>query len=81
MYHTYILKSEKTKKYYIGYTSNLSQRIRNHNSSKNASTKPGIPWRMVYSESFQEKKLAWLREKQIKCYKGGEAFKKLISCF
>jgi len=78
MYYVYILKSESNGKYYIGYTSNLNQRISNHNSGKNVSTKPGIPWKIMYSEKFEDKKLAWLRERQIKSYKGGEAFKKLV---
>ena len=29
-------------------------------------------------EIFEDKKLAWIRERQIKSYKGGEAFKRLI---
>jgi len=33
----------------------------------------------VYQEEFIAKEDAWLREKQIKKYKGGNAFKKLIS--
>lgn len=37
-----------------------------------------MPWEIVYKESFQTKKEAWLRERQIKSYKGGVAFKKLI---
>ena len=76
MYYVYILQSKK--RYYIGYTSNLEERLRNHNSGKNVSTKYGIPWVVVYSKKFEDKKLAWLRERQIKKYKGGEAFKKLI---
>jgi len=79
MYYIYIIKSESNGKYYVGYTSNLSQRIKSHNSGKNTSTKSGIPWKIVYSENFKEKKLAWLRERQIKNYKGGETFKKLIA--
>ncbi len=78
MFYIYILKSETTGKYYIGYTSNLIQRISSHNHGKNTSTRYGIPWKIVYSEELKDKKLAWLREKQIKSYKGGEAFKKLI---
>jgi putative endonuclease len=79
MYIVYILKSIKNGKYYVGYTSNLGRRVNYHNSGKNISTKPGMPWIVVYSEKFKDKKVAWLREKQIKNYKGGEAFKKLVS--
>ena len=79
MFSVYILKSEISGRYYVGYTSNLNQRLRNHNSGKNSSTKYGIPWKIVYSEELKDKKSAWLREKQIKDYKGGEAFKKLVN--
>ena len=52
--------------------------MRSHNNSENISTKSGIPWKIVYSEKYKDKKSAWLRERQIKSYKGGKAFKKLI---
>ena len=39
MFITYILKSEKTDRYYIGYTSDVEKRLTNHNSGKNKSTK------------------------------------------
>jgi putative endonuclease len=78
MYTVYILESEKNGRYYIGYTSDLEKREKDHNSGKNVSTKYGIPWIVVYSEKFEDKKSAWLRERQIKSFKHGEAFKKLI---
>lgn len=78
MYIVYIIKSQKNGRYYIGYTSNFNQRLRAHNAGKNVSTKNGCPWVEVYVEKFKDKKLAWLRERQIKKYKGGEAFKKLV---
>ncbi|PIR73850.1 MAG: endonuclease [Candidatus Moranbacteria bacterium CG10_big_fil_rev_8_21_14_0_10_35_21] len=78
MYFVYIIKSEKSGKYYIGVTSNLIQRLRHHNSGANKSTKNRGPWLLVFQENFNDKKSAWLREKQIKSYNGGEAFKKLI---
>jgi putative endonuclease len=77
-YFVYILKSSTNSRYYIGYPSNISQRVSQYNSGKNKSTKHGIPWKLVYSETFGDKKSAWLRERQLKSYKGGEAFKKLV---
>ena len=79
MFYVYILQSEKNGRYYIGYTSNLADRLRHHNSGANKSTKPHRPWKLIYHESYEDKKSAWLREEQIKSYKGGEAFKKLIN--
>ncbi len=78
MYSVYVIKSEKNGKHYIGYTSNLDRRLKDHNLGKNISTKNNIPWVVIYNEKFEDKKSAWLRERQIKSYKHGEAFKKLI---
>ncbi|MFA5127155.1 MAG: GIY-YIG nuclease family protein [Patescibacteria group bacterium] len=79
MYKLYIIRSLKTKKYYIGISADLEQRLRHHNSGANKSTRNAKPWTIVYTEEFNDKKSAWLRERQIKKYKSGEAFKKLIN--
>ena len=78
MYHIYIIKN-KNNKYYTGVTSNIFQRIRHHNNGANKFTKNKGPWELIYQEDFKDKKLAWKREQQIKKYKGGEAFKKLLN--
>jgi putative endonuclease len=78
MYYTYILQSLKDEKYYIGSTSDIESRLKFHNSGLQRSTRHRVPFRLVYSESFEDKPEAINREKQIKSYKGGEAFKKLI---
>lgn len=78
MYHIYILKSKIKDRYYVGYTNNLSEGLKKHNNGSNVSTRPHKPWEIIYSESFGDKRSAWLREQQIKSYKGGEAFRELI---
>ena len=78
MYTVYILHSESISRYYVGYTANVMQRLKYHNVGKNKSTKVGIPWKIIRQEHFDNKRDAWLREHQIKSYKGGVAFKKLI---
>jgi len=78
MFTVYILQSTKNKRYYIGSTSNLHKRLSQHNSGANHSTKGKGPWTLIYSEEFIDKKSAWVREHQIKKYKSGDAFKKLI---
>lgn len=78
MYIVYILQSTKNNRYYIGYTEDVNGRLGKHNSGGNRSTKNGRPWIIIYTENFADKKSAWLREKQIKSYKGGEAFRKLL---
>ncbi len=79
MYKVYILYSEKNKKYYIGHTENLAVRLGKHNTGQVKSTKSGRPWIVVYTEEYETKQEAYGREFQIKSYKGGEAFKKLIN--
>ncbi|PIR88042.1 MAG: endonuclease [Candidatus Harrisonbacteria bacterium CG10_big_fil_rev_8_21_14_0_10_45_28] len=78
MYDVYILKSEKNGKFYIGYSENITKRLRQHNRGENKSTKSGIPWKIIYIEQCENKRSSWLRERQIKSYKGGAAFKKLL---
>ena len=78
-YILYILRSQKTGRYYVGITADLDGRLKRHNSGQNTSTKPGRPWQLVYIEKCPDKRSAWLREGQIKRYKSGEAFKNLIA--
>ncbi len=79
MYYVYILENND-QRYYIGYTSKeLSERVYEHNTSKSKWTKYKGPWELIYSEKYPTKGEAYKREKQIKKYKGGRAFKKLIS--
>jgi putative endonuclease len=78
MYFTYILQSQKTSGYYIGYTSNIDERLVRHNSGRNRSTKRGMPWKLIHCENYKDKILAMRREREIKSYKGGDAFRNLI---
>ncbi|MDH4223921.1 MAG: GIY-YIG nuclease family protein [candidate division Zixibacteria bacterium] len=77
MYYVYILENDEGT-HYIGYTADLPKRIKGHNSSKSRWTKKKGPWNLVYKEEFQTKQEAFLRERQIKKFKGGEAFRKLL---
>ena len=79
MYNVYILKSISTGKHYIGYTQDLNRRLSEHNKGKTKSTKDRGPFRVILSERFNKRNEAYKREQQIKSYKGGEAFKKLIN--
>lgn len=78
MYFVYILKSEKDNGHYISHTSNLKKRLKEHNSGKTRSLRHRVPLRLVHSEVFKVKCEAKDRERQIKSYKGGKAFLKLL---
>jgi putative endonuclease len=77
-YYVYILQSQKDHKYYIGSTSNVDARLKFHNSGLQRSTRNRTPFRLVLFEDCEIKEKALKREKQIKSWKGGEAFKRLI---
>jgi len=77
-YFTYVIYSSNIRKYYIGSTSNLDKRLKEHNSGKTNSTRNKGPWILVFFEKQVSRHDAITREKQIKSYKGGNAFKKLI---
>jgi putative endonuclease len=79
MFCTYVLKSKKTSKHYIGHCADLDDRMKRHNDGRSVSTKSGVPWELIYFEEFETRSLAVKREKQIKSYKNGTAFKKLVN--
>ena len=78
-HYVYILQSEKDKKYYIGETADVTARLLFHNAGKQRSTRYRIPFVIILIEEFETRKEALKREKQIKNWKGGNAFKALIS--
>ncbi|TRZ93559.1 GIY-YIG nuclease family protein [bacterium] len=79
MYYVYIVRSMKDDKHYIGYTNNIERRLQEHNRGKSKSVKHRGPFELVYHEGYVAKIEAVRREKQIKSYKGGEVFRKLLA--
>ncbi|MFN8416193.1 MAG: GIY-YIG nuclease family protein [Cytophagaceae bacterium] len=79
MFFVYILFSQKNQKYYIGSSQNLEERLFRHNSGHSTFTKTGIPWVLVYKESFATRAEAVQREKYIKSQKSTVNLQNLIS--
>ena len=69
---------KKTGRYYIGQTRNLAKRLEKHPLGKTKSVKNRGEFALVYSEECFSRAQAMRREKQIKAYKGGNAFKRLL---
>ena len=78
-YFVYILYSASFDRFYIGFTSNLDQRIQSHNSNQKASTFTSKykPWAIVVSHSLGdnitlarkiERKLKSLKSKKMLVY-------------
>jgi putative endonuclease len=45
----YILYSEESDSYYKGSAEDMETRLEEHNSGKIAYTRPGIPWKVVWT--------------------------------
>ncbi|OGI99315.1 hypothetical protein A3H53_00245 [Candidatus Nomurabacteria bacterium RIFCSPLOWO2_02_FULL_40_10] len=76
MFYMYILKSEKDKNLYFGYTSNLGKRLKEHNSGLVRSTKSRIPLRCLYYEAYASEDDAMKREHNLKL--GARALRQLL---
>lgn len=77
-YYFYALKSDLDGRIYKGITSNVAQRLKEHNEGKTRSTKGYRPWVLVYSEFIGERKAARAKEKYYKSGSGREELKELI---
>ena len=69
-YSTYVLKSERDGHLYIGFTSNLEKRVKEHNRGKVRSTKSRKPLNLVYFEEHDDRTLARKREILLKSGQG-----------
>jgi putative endonuclease len=66
MHFVYLLQSKKDNDLYIGFTDNLEQRIKQHNSGSVPSTKLRKPFELVYFEGYKSEKDARYREQNLK---------------
>jgi putative endonuclease len=69
MPYAYILRSELAGKYYIGSTLDVESRLADHNAGNTPSTKPFRPWKLVFTEAYDNLADARKRERQIKTWK------------
>ena len=79
MFTTYVLHSETHDKIYIGFTSNLEQRLLSHNQlATKGWTIKFRPWELIYREEFETKSQAMKREKELKSFQGRQFIRSLI---
>ena len=75
MYYIYVLLSLKDRKLYIGMTSNLNERVKNHNAGKSTATRNRRPLQLIYYEFYHYKSDAEQREKYLKGGNGRASLK------
>ena len=75
----YIIYSSTKNKFYIGFTSDIKERIIRHNQKSKGFTGSTNDWKIVYTETYLTKSEALTREKQIKSWKSRIKIQELIS--
>lgn len=79
MFHVYVLESINSSKWYIGYTPNsVLFRLEKHNAGLVQSTKPFMPWKVIYYEAYLDQKDATGREQFLKSGSGRKFLEKQI---
>ena len=72
-YYVYVLQSILDSNRYIGFTTDLVKRVREHNSGLSFATAPRRPLKLVYYETCRVESDARRREKYLKST-GGRRF-------
>ena len=72
------MKSKKDKKLYIGFTSDLRLRLKEHREGLIRSTKCRRPLEFIYCEIYKNENIARKREGQLKSGKAHMALKKRL---
>ena len=77
-YFVYVLESGKDGRLYYGYTMDLEQRLKDHNSGKTRSLIGRLPVKLIYLEECESKIDAKEKEKFFKSGAGREYIKEKI---
>jgi putative endonuclease len=78
MHYVYVLLSQKDHKFYIGFTSDLKRRLKEHTDGKSPSTKSRRPLMLLYYEAHLSKDDAMRRENYFKTTKGKATLKLML---
>lgn len=70
MWYVYILKSKIKEWRYVGYTSNLKQRLKQHNQGKTTATRNYKPFDVISYIAVQDEQTAQELEKYFKSGSG-----------
>jgi putative endonuclease len=75
MFFVYILYSTSHDVFYKGFTENPAKRLWEHNNDLSTYTKGKGPWIVALLEEYKTKKVALIRESQIKRWNRRTLFK------
>ncbi len=78
MYYVYVLKSQLDEKLYVGYTTNLKNRLQKHQSGEVLSTSPRRPFELIFYEGYKNMEDAKRREVYLKTSKGKSSLRMML---
>ncbi len=81
MHYTYVLRSLKDGKMYVGFTSDLRKRLHLHQNGKVFATKPRRPLELIFYEAHRNKYDALRRESYFKSTKGKSTLRNMLREF
>lgn len=76
--YVYYLYSRSHQQFYVGVTSDLRKRLGEHNRGLNFSTKPYVPWELIYYEAHLDQDDALRRESYLKTTQGRQALRRML---
>ena len=70
MYYVYVLQDKNSQTIYIGFTTNLRNRIAYHRDGpgERFTARQGTDWQLVYYEAYKSETDARVRERKLKQY-------------
>jgi|SRR3989338_589663 len=77
-YCVYVLLSQKDNNFYIGYTTNLHQRLTSHIQGNSKATEPRRPFTLLFCEYYLSKHDATRREKYFKTTIGKKVLRLML---
>ena len=78
-YWVYVLKSQKTGRFYTGSCEDVDARLRRHNAGDSPATRHGVPWTIVYREPLASRSEATKRELYFKTGAGRDELKRTLA--
>jgi len=78
MYYVYVLKSQMDGNLYIGYTTNLKNRLQKHQNGEVLSTSPRRPFELIFYEGYKNMEDAKRREGHLKTSKGKSSLRMML---
>lgn len=71
MYYVYLIRSLiNPRRIYVGYTTNLKERLKDHNAGNSISTAKLCPWHLIIYLAFEGMSKAKSFEKYLKSHAG-----------